>query len=557
LGYGVVCYHAVMRNFLLLLLCLVVLGFAERDIDLYQNAKTLYKQGDYQQAFALLQLIPERSVLNEYVQYYYFRTGILAGATASLKEKILIYNPSQATAFEKELKILEKYVAFSNGEVITEEELLSCGKYFLAVSQFQQAGDCYRAVSKNRNYFQERDFGLIQVYSGQGFSEKAAALLLKQSYSDRKLLYLARFARGRQQTEYYRELVQDFPESTYAADAAYVLFSSYLRNRDYEQALEYLRFLENKSFYREMAVFEKGYIYYSRGHYQTALVNFRKVPEGPSRPESLYWEARTLQKLGQPKASIALLQLLVQQYPFSYYAYLAVDDGQKIELNLDEIAINQSKARKVPARLKALIKAGSWDDAIYEMEVYYQQDLSLWEYLAESILKAQEYNYLLQANRYLKNKYYAYPLAYEELVNSEALKYSLDRYLIWAVMREESHFQTRALSSSKAKGLMQFMDRTAEMVAQKLSLISYDIYEPEISIKFGAYYLNSLLKQFGFYKGIMAYNCGPGNVAKYDSKEDMATFVENFPLPETRRYIKKVLGTYWSYKLLYSYKQSQ
>lgn len=86
-----------------------------------------------------------------------------------------------------------------------------------------------------------------------------------------------------------------------------------------------------------------------------------------------------------------------------------------------------------------------------------------------------------------------YPTAYTELVRSYAEEFSLDPYLVTAIMRCESSNDPNAVSKKGAIGLMQIMPDTGAWIAHKLKLDeSYtetQLYDPETNIRFACWYL--------------------------------------------------------------------
>ncbi len=113
-------------------------------------------------------------------------------------------------------------------------------------------------------------------------------------------------------------------------------------------------------------------------------------------------------------------------------------------------------------------------------------------------------------------KRYIYPYKYGEIVDKYSYEYNLDPFLVLAVIKTESNFNTDAESSKGAKGLMQIMDSTGEWVGSKLEVDNFNtnmLYEPEINIEFGCWYLNNLLKEFGDLSlALAAYNGGSGKI---------------------------------------------
>ena len=126
---------------------------------------------------------------------------------------------------------------------------------------------------------------------------------------------------------------------------------------------------------------------------------------------------------------------------------------------------------------------------------------------------------------------YLYPYKYEEIVNKYSYEYNLDPLLVLAVIKTESNFNTEAESNKGAKGLMQIMDSTGEWIASKLEVDNFNtnmLYEPEINIEFGCWYLNNLLKEFGDLSlALAAYNGGSGNVTKWLNDPEYSREGEN------------------------------
>ena len=157
-----------------------------------------------------------------------------------------------------------------------------------------------------------------------------------------------------------------------------------------------------------------------------------------------------------------------------------------------------------------------------------------------------------------KIKQAQYPIKYEYFVEKYSAEYNLDKYLVYAVIRTESRFDKYAVSSADAKGLMQLTDETGSHCAKKIKLDGYSesaLFDPEINIRLGCYYLNHLKS---FYKdtntALAAYNGGPGNVDKWLSDpncvDDSGKLI-NIPFKETRNYIVRVNEAMEMYKSIY------
>ncbi len=158
----------------------------------------------------------------------------------------------------------------------------------------------------------------------------------------------------------------------------------------------------------------------------------------------------------------------------------------------------------------------------------------------------------------------AYPRPFAEPVLKAAADYGLDPRLLWAVMREESHFRPGAVSRAGARGLMQIMPGTGEYIARQKGVAFEvdDLFDPETNIRFGAFYLASMLKSFrgDLDRALAAYNAGPGNAGRW-SRSPLGQDPHGFPtavtFAETREYITKVRNSYLAYLWLYGESDSR
>lgn len=152
-----------------------------------------------------------------------------------------------------------------------------------------------------------------------------------------------------------------------------------------------------------------------------------------------------------------------------------------------------------------------------------------------------------------------FPLNYSEHILNYSQEYSLDPYLVAAVIKAESNFKNKAKSEKDAKGLMQIMDETAKWISVQLKEENFkveNIYEPEVNIRFGCWYLNNLAKEFSgnIELVLAAYNGGSGNVKSWLKNKNYSADgkkLDYIPFKETDKYIKKVKVNYNIYKYLY------
>jgi soluble lytic murein transglycosylase len=131
-----------------------------------------------------------------------------------------------------------------------------------------------------------------------------------------------------------------------------------------------------------------------------------------------------------------------------------------------------------------------------------------------------------------------YPLKYETIVRGHAHNYRLDPALLAAVIYQESKFRPDVISDSGAIGLMQLLPATAKGIAVHTGGTRFrvnDLYNPEINVRYGAWYLRHLLDKYGDEKtALAAYNAGQENVDEWRRQHRGIVF------SETRHYVKRV-----------------
>ena len=122
-----------------------------------------------------------------------------------------------------------------------------------------------------------------------------------------------------------------------------------------------------------------------------------------------------------------------------------------------------------------------------------------------------------------------------------AANYDLVPALLAAVIYRESKFDARARSSSGAIGLMQLLPDTAKGIAVHTGGSRFrvaDLYDPEINVRYGAFYLRRLLTKYGDMRlALAAYNAGQANVDEWRADGKGIAFAE------TREYVDSVLKT--------------
>jgi branched-chain amino acid transport system ATP-binding protein len=151
----------------------------------------------------------------------------------------------------------------------------------------------------------------------------------------------------------------------------------------------------------------------------------------------------------------------------------------------------------------------------------------------------------------------AFPVYHRELIAEVAALNNLDPMLLTAVIRVESGFRTDAVSKKGAVGLMQVMPETAAWLREHkaLTIGSDDLFDPNVNVRVGAYYLKYLCARFPTeYAALVAYNAGPTNARRWLEEGIWDGSYERtgqIPFAETRSYVRKVVIMRNLYTLLY------
>lgn len=152
-----------------------------------------------------------------------------------------------------------------------------------------------------------------------------------------------------------------------------------------------------------------------------------------------------------------------------------------------------------------------------------------------------------------------YPLEYEGIIRAAARRNDLDPALVAAVIYAESRFDAQARSSQGAVGLMQLLPETAAQIARESGGVSYvpaDLDDPRVNIRYGCYYLRTVLDQFDgdLVAAIAAYNAGAGAVGEWEAAaraQGHHLRIAEIPFAETRGYVRSVLEARKIYRETY------
>ena len=120
---------------------------------------------------------------------------------------------------------------------------------------------------------------------------------------------------------------------------------------------------------------------------------------------------------------------------------------------------------------------------------------------------------------------------FDHVISEASQTHGVSFSLLKALIKTESDFNPRAVSSAGARGLMQLMPENIKILKIK------NPFDPRENIMGGTRYLKQLINRFNgkLPLALAAYNAGPGVVEKYQRIP---------PFQETENFVKQVMEYY-------------
>lgn len=139
-----------------------------------------------------------------------------------------------------------------------------------------------------------------------------------------------------------------------------------------------------------------------------------------------------------------------------------------------------------------------------------------------------------------------FPIRHLDVIEANAG--NLEVSFVLAVIMAESSFNPNAVSRVGAQGLMQLMPPTAADMARRMGKTDFapeDVWNPEINIAIGTFYLNWLYNRYNGNLDLVlaAYNAGLGRVDSWLQDPAVSADganLDNIPFPETYNYLTRV-----------------
>ncbi len=372
----------------------------------------------------------------------------------------------------------------------------------------------------------------------------------------------------------------------------------YLEKKRYSQAESHykkLLILHPDAQTRSDIKWRLAWIHYWGRRYASAADLFKQAgaisPGSKLDAAAKYWQARSLMQVGKAKEAEPILKGIVAATPLDYY-------GGEAERRLKARGIScetpkrsqpfpnlqlteaQLKNPNVAAAVK-LLQHGLYDLAALNMDA-----------LPRGIRNSPEMAFLFAKAYYRAGRHaraldiltagfgglttnppedapaefveIAFPRVFHAETTSIAQKMSVDPYLVWAIIRQESRYDASAVSPAGALGLMQIMPASAGLVKPNTkpgTKVIEEALDPSKNVRHGVRMLAKNLEVFHgkMIPAIAAYNADIRKVKQWvnrSGKLKPEEFIESIPYAETRQYVKKVLAGYRAYSKVHQKRQT-
>ncbi len=473
-----------------------------------------------------------------------------------------------------------------------------------------------RSIVKARYYYHTGEYKRAVALSKPRFTNPAhrreSMLILARSYR--------RSGDRRRAADVYSHFAGVYPNDGKAAEALFVAARLYERTGNERLARDTLYKLRKSypsSYYGRMASYLGAEYYAARRDYdRSAAILLRTLKRSRYTDETaIYYLAHTYGKMGRNQDKQRLLSQLEELDPFSFYlspdvadsftrpptgstglVALDGDDGlieflasasrlkEEARRTVGEALVSADVPVEFGPEVTACIERGTWfldagfrdwgeselanasrhcldsPATLLELGRVYDRyglpwhSIRLYQRVKDSIhwkkrrAYAREFGYLM------------YPLPYPVQILENSARYDLPPHLVYALIREESRFDRKAISRVGALGLMQLMPETGQYVARELEMPDFgedSLLDPEVNIAFGIWYASSLFGRSNgnYHRTLAAYNAGPSNARRWfgGSRASLDTIeaVDGIDFRETRLYIHRIVESANIYRSLY------
>ena len=549
----------------------------------YEAAQTYEKLGNWKQAQDTYQRLIHAN-----------NADMVAKSSVDALQKLIARHPE--LRINRNQRMTHAMVRFNRGQLTS------------ALSEFRKAATGHKdTITARATYYIGRTYHRQRKYDSalQAYN-KIVSLYPASGYLTRALYQSTLCYRRKKQPQMAEKHLSAFIEkygwSALADDALYDLGWVQENEEKYDKALASYRRLTSqytRSDWLPRAYWRIGWIQFRNKRYADCIETFTTLmkgfPDDSWAKAAHFWIAKSYERQNQWGAAKAAYSEIVKANHW-YYSVPAkthlkrlqskISDGIKPEILATprvRVTLNSSTwknigSKKTP-RVAQLMRLKLFEDALTELEGLVKRDNSNLQdnyynliLCLEKLKKFQQaYGYADRLSRFqpLRGKNNAipielyrllYPLYYIDLLQKHTTKYEIDPLFVAAMIREESRYNADIVSYAGAVGLMQIMPANGPEFASRLKIPQFNtemLYNPDINIQMGSWYMKSLMDQFDNNHALVAgaYNGGPGRMRRWIKAKqipDLDEFIEDIGIDQTRRHIKKVIDSYIIYQQLYS-----
>ena len=304
-----------------------------------------------------------------------------------------------------------------------------------------------------------------------------------------------------------------------------------------------------------------------------ALPHFAKIAEGVNNPitlaRSYYWQGRAVEAMGRQQDAAALYQEAAR-YPTAYYGQLA-----RARLGLNEVTLRTLPEPPTEQRTLEIARALEILYAVDERDLVASMAADLGDKATDTAALSTFANITAHhsdaratlligkaaLSRGLPFERYAFPDF--GVPEYQQIGPAVEPCVVYSIIRQESAFNPRVVSSANAIGLMQVTPGAGRDTAKRFN-VTFDqrrlsddvVYNAQLGT---AELGNDIASWRGSYVlAFVAYNAGPRRakewIAQYgdprDPKTDPVDWVERIPISETRNYVERVIENMQIYRAL-------
>ncbi|QGZ95808.1 lytic transglycosylase domain-containing protein [Terricaulis silvestris] len=310
------------------------------------------------------------------------------------------------------------------------------------------------------------------------------------------------------------------------------------------------------------AQWQLGLIAYHQHDYEEAARQFEASAQwahhgGWARAATHYWAARARLAAGEPSGIAAHLEAAADR-PWTFYGQLAEaqlgrESGLSFEAPVVDSETLQRFIERYPGarRAAALAQLGRLSEVESELRRLHA-DLSREDdvtFLGLAIA-------LRAPAAQLRAAEFGGPEVAAGFCPATSFEpddgFSLDRAVLYAIVRQESYFNPKAVSVSNARGLMQLLPSTARDMDRSTNYRRNPsaLFEPGLNMRLGQSYIRWLMTEFhndgDLGRVFAAYNGGPGWLSRWLATQpadiDPLLLLEMLPRAESRDYAERALS---------------